>query len=107
MKIRIDDVRLPPDSTWEFSFRDTLKENSLDFAVKRYFKDLILYIEQITEISFDHDLWDENEITWYELLRITLDIYKACKIKLPKISIHSANPVWVDRMKSLLNYYSI
>lgn len=105
MKIRIDDVRFPPDSTWDDSFRDVLKEKSLDKAVKWYFIFLLVYVSKVTEISFDHDLWDESDTNGYELMRITLDLYKACRIPLPKISIHSANPVWVERMKNLLQFY--
>jgi len=107
MKLRIDDFRFPPDDTWEDEFRWSLQHYWIEVATECFFIELMRNFSNITEISFDHDLWDESDITGYELLRITLDLYKACRRCLPKISIHSANPVWVDRMKSLLMYYDV
>jgi len=49
--------------------------------------------EEIEHISFDHDLADEEDFNGYEVLKLVLHYYKLISQPLPKISIHSSNPI--------------
>ena len=77
MKLFLDDVRNPPDDTWD---------------VVRKYKTALDYwrLYPIEEISFDHDLGEEN--TGYDFAKF---IEFACNDghPCPKWQIHSANPV--------------
>jgi len=65
MKIRIDDVRFPPDKDWHDCFPDLCKSDNLQLAVVDYMavigyelasRHLTPNTDKLEEISFDHDL---------------------------------------------------
>ncbi len=83
MKIFLDDVRNPPDSTWKV-YREVC-----DDLVKDFFN--------ADEVSLDHDL-GENKPTGYDFLCMIEALMHQEPRKLPIIYVHSANPVGVSRM---------
>jgi hypothetical protein len=98
-KIWIDDVRPPPGKDWLWC-----KDYDSGFRV-------ISLIEDIEEISFDHDLGyipapETTEKTGYDLLKffLAMNINNLHNIS---IHIHSMNIVGRKRMIDLLNSYSI
>jgi hypothetical protein len=95
MKIWLDDVRPPPDDTWAWA------TCAKDFSA--FFADF-----KITEISFDHDIASEdyfgNEITGYHLLcGIEKEFQNNPDFQLPKMQVHSANPVGRQRMQKVID----
>lgn len=102
MKLRIDDVRFPPDETWDDTVTMYIKAWKYKAWVNQLLFRIILSTDKIDEISFDHDLWEDTEFNWYELMKLVIQYYKLVWYPLPKISIHSANPIWVERMERLL-----
>lgn len=77
MKIWLDDVRTPPDDTWEWC------KNHVDFMAA------IQYPPEIEFISFDHDLGDDSQNgSWCAsaLAERCLD-YDYC----PAYGVHSSN----------------
>lgn len=97
MKLYLDDCREPYDNTW------TLIKEPRRFMLK-----IVTQIDDITEISFDHDIetyYGDKEITWYDLLDWTLLTYKNMGYPFPKITIHTANPPAWERMCSLCDYH--
>lgn len=98
MKIYFDDVRFIPDDTWE----------EVRYPIDLY-SILLNNPQHITEISLDHDIecyvwawaWCE-EYTWYDVLKTILLIYERAELPLPKITFHTANPVWREKMEQLL-----
>jgi hypothetical protein len=66
----------------------------------------------VSEISLDHDLGDDERGTGYDvLLWIEEQVHTNSKFILPKINIHSANSSAVDKMSravaSIKKYYSL
>ena len=97
-KIRLDDERLCPDSSW------TQQRTPADFVHFCCTYDW-MFLAKIDEISFDHDLGciiDGKEITGYDLMSRFLATWKLLGKPLPKITIHSANPAGRERMERLL-----
>lgn len=97
MKIWLDDIRRPPDQSW------TWCDNGHDFDdwLKSEWRD------SIKEISFDHDIatFDAygNEITGYTCLCWIEKLqFNDTKFKLPKMYVHSANPVGRAKMIRLI-----
>lgn len=94
MKIYLDDVRFIPDDTWT-ECKDV-----------QTFVDLVLAnLWNIEEISFDHDLWDEvdgKELTGYDCLIWFIKTYQIRRISFPRLSLHTANPIWHERMETAI-----
>lgn len=78
MKLWLDDVRTPPDETWEW-------KRTYDEALEVISKNLV------KEISFDHDLGDN--FTGYTLAKAIEQYAYYGLISRIKWNIHSANPV--------------
>jgi Cyclic-phosphate processing Receiver domain len=98
MKIWLDDVRTPPDETWKWA------QNAQEFS------ELLpeIYADEVTEISFDHDIASNdyfgNEITGYTCLCwIEKIAYNDPAFRVPKMHVHSANPVGRQRMQKLID----
>lgn len=92
IKIRLDDERPVPDKTWKHA-----KTFNSFFTLVYQYKDFLW------EVSFDHDLWQ----SMYDGYDVLVWFCKTCRILSlrPKISIHSANCVWVERMEAQLEEY--
>lgn len=90
MQIRLDDVRFPPDEYW--------KEAK---TPAEFYSVITNNIENVTLVSFDHDLW--WELTWYDCLEWMLKTYRILGKRVPAVKLHTANPVWEERMKRLLD----
>lgn len=98
-RVWLDDVRKPPTSGWEW-FKS---EGSL-----RLF--YIAHEPEIIEMSLDHDLW--NGSTGYDfLVWLEEKIFTREFTRLPKITVHSMNPIGklrmlqcIDRMIKFLDY---
>lgn len=92
MKIYLDDVRQEPNGWircyWADEVVSILKKN----------------MEQVKEISLDHDLGNDERSTGYDVLLWIEEelITKGWKGKFPKIKVHSMNPVGRDRMNKLI-----
>jgi len=90
MKLFIDDVRNAPDNSW---------------TVARNYKEAISYLtgnEQITHLSFDHDLGN-NSRSGYDIAKWIEKKVIEGKFILPQnVYIHSANPVGVKNILAAL-----
>ena len=88
MKIFLDDVRSAPDKSW---------------TVCRTAKEALAFLNfgVVTEISFDHDLGPCEFTGYFVASKIEELVYQKV-IKMPKWTIHSANPVGRARIKSAL-----
>lgn len=114
MKIYIDDERKIPWPTRDDWFVHRCKRSlrkAVTYYVEKVSNDVVLKawmevpMSWITHISFDHDLWDDSVATWYDLLKWTIESYLLAWVELPKITIHSANPIGKERMERLLEEY--
>jgi len=89
MKVYLDDTRSTPEG-W----------------IRTYWpEETIALLERggITELSLDHDLGDDGRGTGYDVLTwLERRIFDNAAFPLPKIYIHSANPVGVLRMRNLV-----
>jgi hypothetical protein len=105
INIYLDDTREIPNNTW-----------LLTKTPKDFMKLVFSHLWDINLISFDHDLWggesirlDEEwntqrnkEINWWDLLIRTIETYKCYWLQFPNVILHTANPVWLERMRSIL-----
>lgn len=96
MKLFLDDLRFPPDGSWQ---------------VARSFESAIWLIQNVghpcVEISFDHDLGD-GVPTGYDFAKqlIEMDIDGIFELSLVKrLHVHSANPVGAMNIVSILRSY--
>ncbi len=93
MKIYLDDERMPPDDSWLL-----LRHPS---PVVRM---LIMNEGKVTHLSLDHDLacfdgFRGAEITGYDVLcKIEQAVVEGTLQQVPKLTVHSANPVGRKRM---------
>lgn len=115
VKIYLDDVRTPVDKEW-IVVRD----------YEQLVSNVIYYgLENIDEISLDHDLGDSAMIEYYNNAKENYKIdynnihektgYDVCKylvnesllrnIPLPQIFVHSANPIGAHNMMGYINNY--
>lgn len=95
MKMFLDDIRQPPDATWD------LVTNA---------KDAIKYLDEhrdeVTEISLDHDLGlggSERERSGYDVLKWIEEQVFTGYYEPPKIHLHTQNPVALQRMTAAVN----
>lgn len=124
MKIFLDDVRNPSDCLKYMHTRigslNMIYNEDGWFIVKNYHnfvKIVSKYIDEITHVSFDHDLADGHyhesmdnqedyekhlqsvsEKTGRECAEWMRDFYKDKQKKLPVMFVHSMNPVGVQRI---------
>lgn len=84
MKIWLDDVRVPS-SEWVWC---------------KTSKDVIQYLVscEVSEVSLDHDLGLDDETGYDVLTWLELEIFNNPARGIPKIYIHSANPVGRKKM---------
>ena len=86
MKVFLDDVRIPPEGwvrvRWPNEAVNLLKTN------------------QVTEISLDHDLGDDERGTGYDVILWIEKQVALYGFVPPKIFVHSSNPPAVERMKA-------
>lgn len=94
MKLFLDDIRNPPDSSWE---------------VVRSYSEFVEWVQANglpDQISFDHDLGLEEDQP-----SRTRDGYDACKWMLENygipeaVTVHSKNPVGKKRIEDLVSFY--
>lgn len=94
-KLYLDDLRTPRSSGW---------------IVVRSFDEFVATIEQLgvpVEISFDHDLgWDEEhhceQKSGYDCAKWLVEQ----ELLVPRINVHSANPVGAANIRALLENYA-
>lgn len=99
VKIYLDDIRIPTKKDW--------------VVVKDYGKliDLVnrIGLDNIDIISLDHDLGLPNnntkEMTGYDAAKWLIEKSMDDKIALPKINVHSLNPVGVKNIKSIVDRF--
>jgi hypothetical protein len=102
MKLYLDDVRKIPDESRE----EIRTPEHFETTVKACIRMGI----EITDISFDHDLAYEVvgiEITGHDCLKWLLNQRPIQELPLPNIHFHTANPVGLANMESLLRTYKI
>lgn len=109
MKVFLDDVRAPIDCIPWMHDAIYLEE----WVVVRNYEDfqgaiLEAYVndEEITHISFDHDLGEDTDgkynreaIDGYECAKWFEDYYSVHNMEHPVILVHSLNPVGAERIK--------
>lgn len=107
MKLYIDDIRTPPDDSWNICRTVLSAVGALD-----------MFWEQITDIALDHDI--SHQIVMGEMSRPfacpeTFEVvarHIAVLKKLhpdssPTLSIHTSNPVGAEKMKGILEAVGI
>lgn len=105
MKIYLDDLRVPTDTYYL----------ATDMVVVRSyyaFRDILAaHAEDITFISFDHDLGQESycpergrELSGYDCLCLVEELLAEGRIKkAPEMRVHSDNPSGRQRIKSVID----
>jgi len=92
MKIFLDDIRFPAGKGW------TIIRNSTDF-----FHTWIYNRDDITHISFDHDLGDTDPKNGYDVLTMIEEDYHDAVISHPIVmTVHSMNPVGREKMVKVI-----
>lgn len=127
MKVFLDDVRDPKDCA-AYMHQRIGKLNPIyleEWIVVRTYLDfceaITLNIDNITHISFDHDLADcfqlkesvdidawfdvngNREYTGYDCAKFLKNYYEAMSCNLPVMFVHSMNPVGTDKIIKLFN----
>jgi hypothetical protein len=93
MKIFLDDIREPPDNTWD---------------VARSYEDALFLVEYLgfpDEVSFDHDLGTEKTGLDFAHFLIELDLDTGAMPVQFTYRVHSANPVGRANIEGLLSGY--
>ena len=89
MKLWVDDIRLPPDG-WVWA-------KNYDQAID------LLKTNEVSNLSLDHDLGDENEKTGYDIMRwIEEKAFFDADWSLPRIKFHTSNPAGRRNMNACL-----
>lgn len=89
MKIYLDDIRVEPEG-WvrTYTAHETI---------------VLLKNNDVEEISLDHDLGNDEEYgTGYDVLLWIEEQVFTSDYKPPKMKVHSANPIGVERMELLI-----
>lgn len=89
MKLFVDDIRTPVDSSWEIA-------RTVDQAID-LIKKALFYGESLDHISLDHDLGDD------QTSRALVNWMVSHGIRFEYGSVHSANPVGVQWLEMALN----
>lgn len=100
-RLWIDDMREPPDESWIVARKVQSAINILG-----------QYSYQWDEISLDHDIENRpSDETFNPVARYIALMYgnmqKVESVKMPKITIHSINPVGAKEMQQILKDYGI
>lgn len=96
MKMWLDDIRTPPTSEWVWA---------------KTYEDAVSLIEENglpEHISFDHDLGDSEAKTGYDLAKWIVNADLDGKIDISSTwtyTLHTANPVGRENIRSLLDNY--
>ena len=86
MKVFLDDLRTPPDGWIHVYWPDEAIE--------------LLKTGEVTEISLDHDLGDDDRGTGYDVVLWIEEAAVTAGFKPPKITVHSANSAARLRMEA-------
>lgn len=97
MKLWLDDIRCP------FAPPYNLEEDEWFWVVNVDEAILALMKYDVDEVSLDHDLGLHPAGDGDEVLKWLISEVSLGRTKVPKISIHSANPVAKERMQHLVN----
>lgn len=124
MKLFLDDVR-QPHVCLSYMHRRIGAKNLLyseDWTVVRNYDEFVVVLSknynEITHISFDHDLadihydpstWNDSfvyaEKTGYDCAVFAVSLYKSLNLPLPECYVHSMNPVGTTKILELLSKY--
>ena len=115
MKLFLDDVRFPKECV-SYMYKRIGDQNPIyleKWEIVRNYNEFIKFVEKnyenITHISFDHDLADEHlapetgkwkykEKTGWDCAMWLREFYEENKIRLPVMYVHSMNPVGTKRI---------
>jgi hypothetical protein len=92
LKLWIDDIRNPPDETWEW-----VTTSDAAIAVLKLFKEMPFIDREAA--SFDHDLGGDDTTRPVVIWMIENDF------KFQNYAIHSANPVGRDWLNGMIERY--
>lgn len=113
----LDDERSPSDYRW-MGIPDLHWTVVKNYNVFKTIIELKTYLPEV--ISFDHDLKKEHyknlvknendyskyiEKTGYDCAKWLVDYCRQKKIRLPKYTVHSLNPIGAQNIKSILQSY--
>lgn len=88
MKVYLDDLRTAPEGWVHVLWPDEVID--------------LLQTGEVTELSLDHDLGDDNRGTGYDVLVWIEEAIAMHGFVPPVINVHSANPAAVQRMEAAL-----
>jgi len=94
MKLWIDDLRTPPDDTW-----DWVQTSDAAIALMRTFQDADLRSVPMEAVSFDHDLGGDDTSRRVVLWMIENDF------TFKRYNVHSANPVGQEWLVGMIERY--
>lgn len=95
MKIWVDDLRTPPDDTWEW-YKASTPVIELMSHLSNNWVDIT---ERIEVMSLDHDLGDEDTTRGIVLWCCYHNEWPA------EMRVHSANPVGVEWLEGMIERY--
>jgi len=110
MYLFLDDIRMPSEAI-VVARSNRVESGLLDYkfaVVVRNYNEFVNWIEKndLPElISFDNDLGEEDGMTGYDCAKWLVRHCLYNNLTLPKWAIHSANPVGVINIKSVLTQY--
>lgn len=106
----LDDIRIPASAAISVC-SDNITQNlylEQNFVIVRNYTEFVNHIEQFGLpyfISFDNDLGEPDTRTGYDCCKWLVDYCIEDKLALPKWAVHSANPVGVINISTLLKNY--
>lgn len=99
MKLWLDDLRNPPDSSWHW-VKNPLEAMGILIWLS------VHHEEHLTAISFDHDLgctYCGQEITGYNVAcALERLVYDGLILTVPEWNVHSANPPGAERIEAAM-----
>lgn len=84
-------------------FLDDLRQNPEGWILAKWPSEVIEYLKtgKVTHLSLDHDLGNDEKGTGYDVITwLEEKVFFNPEFKLPKIKVHSANPVAKRRMEA-------
>lgn len=94
LKLWIDDIRTPPDETWEW-----VTTSDAAIAILKFFKEEGMAWIAREAISFDHDLGGDDTSRPVVIWMVENDF------KFESYAVHSANPVGRDWLVGMIQRY--